>query len=383
VAQFDQQSEVWGVITGPFPSNNMRAALCMTRQSTVCAHRSVLLRQSSSCCLADASDSPDEPAKRAAVIIPARRGSRRFPAKPLAKLFGEHLVLHTLRRSQAAKRVGQVIVATDDDEIADVVRGAGGEVMMTPSDCTSGTERVSLAARHLPREFSVIINVQGDEPLVNPVHIDSVAAYLLEKPSHDCFQNNETVTLATPIHLSRDLFSPDVVKVVAASVQPFACARSVQGRELVGRDGVHRTSVDQGDWRSRVGIGRALYFSRAPIPYAPNEGQLCVDAVSGRASRQDVSAIMERDMATYRGPLRHVGMYGFRRTFLENWHLLPPSFLQETEDLEQLKWLEAGCAITVLLVDTVAPDVNVPGDIGRVEEYARRLRGARQSTSMY
>ena len=162
---------------------------------------------------------------------------------------GEPLVVHTLRRAQAASRVSRVIVATDNEEIARVVREAGGEAIMTSHACNTGTQRVSEASLILPPEFSVVINVQGDEPLVDPAHIDLLAHYLVS--THDrqqlpseLWRASETVTLAAPIQSVEQFLSPHVVKVVTAAPAP--------------------TSNEGPEWG---GVRRALYFSRAPVPH--------------------------------------------------------------------------------------------------------------------
>ena len=170
-------------------------------------------------------------------------------AKPLAMICGEPLVVHTLRRAQAASRVSRVFVATDNEEIARVVREAGGEAIMTSYDCNTGTQRVSEASLILPPEFSVVINVQGDEPLVDPAHIDLLAHYLVsthdrQRLPSEHWRASETVTLAAPIQSLEQFLSPHVVKVVTAAPAP--------------------TSNEGPEWG---GVRRALYFSRAPVPH--------------------------------------------------------------------------------------------------------------------
>ena len=285
----------------------------------------------------------------AAVIIPARRGSRRFPAKMLASICGKPLIVHTLRRSQAAGCVRRVIVATDDDEIAHVVRDAGGEAVMTSVHCASGTERVAEASRQLSPEISVVINVQGDEPLVDPVHIDRMASYLLNTATHS--QETELVTLATPLTSREEFLSPNVVKTVA---------------------GTHPASGVLGSGRLR----RALYFSRAPIPFASTGDAkwFAADAVQDDAAKGKGA-----QAGACRSPLRHVGIYGFRRAFLDTLHTLSASWLQEAEDLEQLRWLEAGHVISLLIVDAAAPDVNEPKDLGRVERFLQKERDGQET----
>lgn len=170
-----------------------------------------------------------DPPQKAKIVgaIPARYGSERLPGKALADLAGRPLVEHVYRRATQAESLIGVVVLTDDRRIADAVAGFGGEVEMTPSDCASGTDRIAWAARNW--DVDAVVNIQGDEPLIEPAAIDRVATHLAEHP------DDPVVTLASPAEVD-DLDDPDVVKVV----------------------------LDQS--------GYALYFSRAPIPYPRRPG---------------------------------------------------------------------------------------------------------------
>ncbi len=246
--------------------------------------------------------------KNFAVIIPARYASTRLPGKPLLDLAGKPMiqwVYEAALRSQAT----QVVVATDDARIQSAVEGFGGRVVMTSPDHLSGTDRVAEAA--LAVNAAVIVNVKGDEPMLNPALIDLVAEPLLSDPSIPIS------TLAHPVVNSEDLFNINVVKVV--------CNRQ----------------------------GFALYFSRAPIPFdrdqfAQGPAGLTLEAVQ-RA-----------------GVCRHVGLYGFGAQFLQTFACLPPTPLEQLERLEQLRALEHGYGIRVMItLDGVKGGVDVEEDLVR------------------
>jgi 3-deoxy-manno-octulosonate cytidylyltransferase (CMP-KDO synthetase) len=210
--------------------------------------------------------------------IPARYGSTRLPAKALLPLAGRPMIEHVWRRAATAPGLSRLVVLTDDERIAEVVRSFGGEVEMTPADCASGTDRIAWAARGW--DCDAVINVQGDEPLIDPEGIGRLARHLADHPG------DPVVTLATAAE-EGDLGNPAAVKVVL-------------------------------DRR-----GYALYFSRAGIPY-PRQGEAAP-------------------------PLRHLGIYGYQRTALLALATLEPSPLERCESLEQLRALENGLPIRVLL----------------------------------
>jgi len=228
-------------------------------------------------------------------VIPARYSSVRFPGKPLAPLAGKPMVLHVLEAAIAARRLDHALVATDDERIARVVRDAGGEALLTSPDAASGTDRLAEAAQAVPAD--VYVNIQGDEPLMSPDNIDRAVETLLAAPGRDI----ATLAVAMPAAEAPD---PNIVKVAVA------------------RD------------------GRALYFSRAPIPYA----------------RQGDPA--------YR---KHLGLYVYRAAALARIALLPPSPLERAESLEQLRWLEAGYSIWVGEAAGDSIGVDTPADLARAE----------------
>lgn len=246
-------------------------------------------------------------------IIPSRFGSTRLPAKPLVDLLGKPMVQRVYERARMAKCIDRVIVATDHERIADAVRKFGGEVMMTPESLRSGTDRVAWAANRLP-DAGIIVNIQGDEPLIVPAMIDEAVEPLLND------LNRELATLAKVIDRAEDLINPAVVKVV----------------------------LDRNN--------DALYFSRSPIPYC-----------------RDTAAMVE-----WPGKHRfykHIGLYVYRRTVLmeaAGWEQTP---LERAEQLEQLRMLEHGRSIHVRITEHDTVSVDTPDDVHRVIELLQSTEG--------
>jgi 3-deoxy-manno-octulosonate cytidylyltransferase (CMP-KDO synthetase) len=242
---------------------------------------------------------------RAVIVIPARMGSRRFPGKVLAHLAGKPLIEHVYGRAQKAKGVEDVIVATDSDDVMSAVTAFGGRAVMTSPDHASGTDRIAEVASGL--DCDIIVNVQGDEPLMEPSTIEAVIG-LLEDSSADMG------TAAVRIRSDETARDPNSVKVV------------------FGKDGF------------------AQYFSRSPIPYHRDIWK----------SRADVSA--GRGVKLY----KHIGIYSYRREALMRLSELRPTELEMTERLEQLRALESGMHIKVAVVDSDTPGVDTPEDLERV-----------------
>jgi len=235
-------------------------------------------------------------------IIPARYASTRFPGKPLALIAGKPLIRHVVERCQQAKSLAEVIVATDDTRIWEVAQGFCRAEMTAP-DHPSGSDRIAeVAARWA---CDAVVNVQGDEPLIDPAVIDAVAGALAQ---------TEMSTAATPITNPDEYGNPNVVKVVVSAT------------------------------------GRALYFSRRTIPYLR-------EAASGSVSEQ---------LAAFPF-LKHLGIYGYRRGALLRLVKCPVSPLERAEKLEQLRALENGIPIAVVQVDYDSVGVDVPADVKRVE----------------
>jgi len=247
-------------------------------------------------------------------IIPARYGSTRFPGKPLAQQTGKFLIQHVYERVVAARRVRRCIVATDDERIVQAVRSFGGEAALTRPDHLSGTDRIAEVVRSLPGEpDDVVLNVQGDEPELEPADLDRLAARLAAEPG--C----EAATLACPFPAGTDPRDPNCVKVV----------------------------------RNRA--GRALYFSRALIPY-PRDG-------GGRAAPSEC--------------LLHLGVYAYRRAFLLEFSGWPPGRLEQIEKLEQLRVLEYGRAMAVEVVERASVGIDTPADYERFVARWQASVGAR------
>ena len=236
-------------------------------------------------------------------IIPARYASTRFPGKPLASIAGKPLIQHVVEQCRKAKALSEVIVATDDVRIADVARKFC-RVEMTRADHPSGSDRIAEVAARC--DCDGVVNVQGDEPLIDPAVIDAVAGALARE---------EMSTAATPIRTPTEYENANVVKVVVNVA------------------------------------GRALYFSRRTIPYLR-------DAASGSVSEQ---------LAAFPF-LKHLGIYGYRRETLLRLVKFPVSPLENAEKLEQLRALENGIQIAVVIVNYDSIGVDVPEDVARVEE---------------
>jgi 3-deoxy-manno-octulosonate cytidylyltransferase (CMP-KDO synthetase) len=255
---------------------------------------------------------PEIHAPEIVAAIPARYGSTRLPGKPLLALAGRPMIEHVYRRVASARGLARIVVLTDDERIARAVAAFGGEVELTPAACASGTDRIAHAARRWPGAAAVV-NVQGDEPLIDPDAVSLVAEHLAAHPE------DPMVTLAAPLDLA-ELANPNVVKVV------------------VGLD------------------GRALYFSRSAIPYVRHAA-----AGAPAAAAEGIGA------AGAAPPLRHLGIYGYQRAALLRLADLPPSPLERTEGLEQLRALEHGMSIRVLLTGAGLPGVDTREDLERVE----------------
>jgi len=240
-------------------------------------------------------------------IIPARYASTRFPGKPLALIAGKPLVQRVVERCRAAASLAEVIVATDDARIAEVA-GRFCRVEMTSPDHPSGSDRIAeVAARN---ECDAVVNIQGDEPMIDPGVIEAVARAL---------ERAEMSTAATPIRDVAEFESPNVVKVVVNAA------------------------------------GRALYFSRRTIPYVREAASLPV--------REHLAAFPF---------LKHLGIYGYRRETLLRLVRIPVSPLEAAEKLEQLRALDHGISIAVEVVACDSTGVDVPGDVERVERLLGR-----------
>lgn len=233
-------------------------------------------------------------------VIPSRYGSTRFPGKPLAKILGKSLVERVYLRAKKAELLDDIIVATDDKRIFEHVKSFGGKVVMTSTSCVSGTDRLAEVARGYDEKSEIVINIQGDEPLVSPKLIDSLIVELKND------RKLSMVTAACGLSDKKALFDPNIVKLV----------------------------LDKNNF--------AMYFSRAAIPYLRSKAKPLY--------------------------LKHMGIYGYRRDFLLKYADWPQTKLEKFEMLEQLRAMENGCKIKVVIARTDSLGVDVPGDIEKIEK---------------
>ena len=239
---------------------------------------------------------------KVAAVIPARYASTRFPAKPLAKILGREMLAWTIEGVRKSQKIDTCIVATDHPEIANLARREGAGVVMTSPDIATGTDRVWEAVAQ--ENYDIVVNVQGDEPLISGQVIDSLVAACL----------NPEIAMATvglAIRSREELESKNVVKVITNQ------------------------------------FSDAIYFSRFAIPMSRSENYL-------------------------RMPLKHMGIYAFRWHFLRDFCQTPVTWLEQQESLEQLRALYLGAKIRVVALETDAWGVDVPEDIGVIEEKLRQ-----------
>ena len=248
------------------------------------------------------------------VVIPARFASTRLPRKMLLRETGKSLIEHTYEAASHARRPAGVVVATDHAEIAAEVERFGGSVVMTSADCQSGTDRVAEVAERLT-QADLFVNVQGDEPEISAAAIDRLIEMMERAPTAGM------ATLSTPIRSQEQLANPACVKVV------FDCS------------------------------GRALYFSRSPIPFVR-------DPDPTRAFNQPPIYF------------QHLGLYAYRRDVLVNFASLPPSSLEQCEKLEQLRLLQAGGEILIDVVEHAATGIDTPEDYAAFVARHRKMSRA-------
>ena len=237
------------------------------------------------------------------IVIPSRMRATRLPNKPMADIHGEPMIVHCWRRAMAAE-AGRVVVATDTEEIADAIKSAGGEAVMTREDHMSGSDRVFEAVSKIDPDINAdtIVNLQGDLPTLEPRLVTECIAPLKDTSVH-------IATIAAEITVEEERSAPHIVKVVG---------------------------TPQGT--TQPSVLRALYFTRAPAPHG--NGPM----------------------------YHHIGIYAYRRTALERFISLRPSPLEQRENLEQLRALEDGMRIDVGIVDTVPLGVDTPADLKRARE---------------
>ena len=246
----------------------------------------------------------------ALIVIPARYDSTRLPGKPLLDQTGKYLIQHVYERACLSRKAGTVVVATDDPRIVRAVESFGGKVALTRRDHPSGTDRVAEVARQYDED--IIINLQGDEPLIDPGALDQLIGLLEADPAA------QMATLATPIRSGGQFADPGCVKVVCDDA------------------------------------GSALYFSRSPVPFV-------------RDGSPDFAARPARF-------LQHVGIYGYRRSALFRFASLPPTAIEQFEKLEQLRALAAGWRIRVGMIDQPSLGVDTHEDYQRFLAIYRRIQ---------
>jgi 3-deoxy-manno-octulosonate cytidylyltransferase (CMP-KDO synthetase) len=240
-------------------------------------------------------------------VIPARYGSTRFPGKALALIKDKPMIRWVYERAQRSRLVDRVVVATDDKRILQVITAFGGEAVMTSPEHLTGTDRVAEVANKL--DCDIVVNVQGDEPLIRPEMIDQAIVPFLDDPSIPMG------TLCKKIDNAEEAFDPNVVKVVFDS------------------------------------NGFALYFSRAPIPWNR-------DHWSGKSSFSELSLV---------GPMyKHIGLYIYRRDFLLHYANMPQTPLEASEKLEQLRALESGYRIKTVVTEHESFGVDIPEDLSKI-----------------
>jgi len=237
-------------------------------------------------------------------IIPARYASTRFPGKPLVDIAGKSMIQRVYEQSKKCALLNDVIVATDDDRIYDHVIGFGGKVVMTSPDHQSGTDRCAEVSLKHP-EYNTVINIQGDEPYINPEQISKVAL---------CFDASDTqiATLVKKVQTEQELFNPNSPKVI-----------------------LNKNS-------------EAIYFSRSPLPHIRGHEQ--------------------QDWLQHFNYFKHIGIYGYRADVLQQITKLPVSSLEKAESLEQLRWVENGYRIKVAETELETYAIDSPDDLNRLSE---------------
>ena len=231
-------------------------------------------------------------------VIPARFASTRFPGKPLAMIGQKSMIQHVWDRCVLSQHVNEWVIATDDQRIFDTVKSFGGKAMMTSQEAQSGTDRCAEVLQAFPNTYQAVINVQGDEPLVEVSQIDALAQAMIV-PSCDI------ATLVKWNSSHDDYTNPNRVK----------CARNIEGK--------------------------ALYFSRSPIPHYQKSED-------------------------FKGFFKHLGMYAYSASFLQSLQNLKPSALEQAESLEQLRWLDNGYQILTIETQIETPSVDTPEDLENI-----------------
>ena len=235
-------------------------------------------------------------------IIPARYGSSRFPGKPLVEINGKPMIQRVYEQASKCPALQKVVVATDDERIKNAVENFGGNILMTSTHHNSGTERCGEVLEKLDEQFDIVINIQGDEPFLHPGQLELLV---------NCFSNPQTqiATLAIRLNDPELLFNPNTPKVIFDKNQ------------------------------------EAIYFSRHPIPF--------------------VRGVDKNDWLKNHDYYKHIGIYAFRTSVLNEVNQLPVSSLEKAESLEQLRWLENGFKIQIAITENDTVTIDTPEDLER------------------
>jgi 3-deoxy-manno-octulosonate cytidylyltransferase (CMP-KDO synthetase) len=260
------------------------------------------------------------------VCIPARYGSTRFPAKVLAKDTGKFLIQHTYERACAASLPEKVIIAADDKRIVAAAKSFGAECIMTSRNCPSGTDRIAEAVTDI--DVDIVVNLQADEPEIDPANIDAVTRLLIDNPDYPM------ATLAADFQNADQIADPNIVKVVVTSIEHRLSAVASAKAEA-----------------SSIEAQRAIYFSRSIIPYDRQQGGI----------------------GPVKNYLRHLGIYAYRKEFLLKFTALPQTPLEEIEKLEQLRAIENGFSILVGKVKHTCDGIDTPDQYA---EFVKRYKKA-------
>jgi 3-deoxy-manno-octulosonate cytidylyltransferase (CMP-KDO synthetase) len=279
-------------------------------------------------------------------VIPARYSSTRFAGKVLAKETGKFLIQHTYERACLARLPQKVIIAADDEKIVAAAKSFGAECVLTSPEHQSGTDRIAEAV--VGMDVEIVVNLQADEPEIDPANIDHLAKLLVEHPDYPM------ATLAAAFQTAEQVADPNIVKVIISScvVRDASCEK--EEMDSCFRSAVRRPAENdntQSAVRStQHEIGRAIYFSRSPIPYDREKGGV-------------------GDVRQY---LRHIGIYAYRKKFLSEITALPQTPLEKTEKLEQLRAIENGYGILVGKVKHTCDGIDTP------EQYAEFVKRCRE-----
>ena len=263
----------------------------------------------------------NNPRQNIFAVIPARLRSTRLENKLLLPLNGKPLILHTVEQAKKARNVERVIVAADDQRVVEIVEASGNEAILTSAAHQSGSDRIAEVAEKLP-EHSIIVNVQGDEPLISPLTIEKAVAAILEDETADIATTSEKIEAA------EDVTNPNVVKVI--------------------------TDIN----------GFAVYFSRSPVPFPREAVNQYGDLATALREKANL-------LAAFR---KHTGLYVYRREFLLKYTKMPQTFLERTEMLEQLRALENGARIKVVEVAESSIGIDTKEDYERVERMLKNRR---------